>query len=192
MVDIQPVVISGAQSGMRASVFGRDAMDFFSAQRQGPALGRPAAPRMGQIEQDWYNRAKRAVARYDELVTTARHIANRPVRESSFQQYVGDPANNSSGMYRRNSVQDDINEAEGFRPVNYLVFGQSRNQNRVEKLEDIVHNFRQEVRAAEMTYGLLPEPQLVEVAVMEIPGWVAPVVIGAGVVTLGAVLGIFD
>ncbi len=194
MLNLQPVVISGAQKGMRSSLFAQNAtMDAFSGNRGGPALGQPASvPQLGQIEQDWYNRAVRAVARYDELVNTTRHIANRPVRESIFRKFVGDPANDASGFYRRNSVQDDINEAEGFAPVNYLVFNQRRNQNRVGKLEDIVHNFRQDVREAEMTYGLLPEPQLIEVAVMEVPGWVAPVVIAAGVVTLGAVLGILD
>lgn len=135
-----------------------------------PAL---AGSRLGQTEQQWFARAKAAVVKYDSLVGRARRIASPPYRESILARYGGDPNDQASAVYRRNSVAYNVAEAESYTPVNYLVFQPDRVRNRVEKLEDWNRNFEAEVVAAESSYGVLPEPVVVE-RVVERPGPAAP------------------
>jgi hypothetical protein len=122
---------------------------------------RPAIGSLGQVEQQWFARAKTAVAKFDELEARARSIAAPGVRSQVFSEFVGDAADPESALYRRNSVAYNVAQAESYTPINYLVFD-SRQQNRVEKLEDWVRKLDTEVVAAEKLYGTLPEPVVVE------------------------------
>lgn len=153
-----------------------------------------AGPRvhLGQAEQQWFARAKAAVAMYDNLVERIRRIASPPVREDLLSRFVGNPNNPESAVYRRNSVAFNVSEAESYTPVNYLVYQPDRVKNRVTKLENWDRELREEVEAAERTYGLLPEPVVVE-RVVEKPAppkeapLTVPLVIG-GLVLVGVAL----
>lgn len=171
MLPIRTAVLSG-YSGSRSSMFAGGAGDLFSL---GSSLGR------NDIE--WYREAKEEVAEFDDLASRTAKIANKPVREQLATKYIGNGGDENSGRYRRNSVAANISEAEAYTPVNALVFGQARVQNRVQKLKDINSGFKADVLAAEATWGSLPSPQIIEsvktINTSEVPGWVAPVVVGS-------------
>jgi hypothetical protein len=117
---------------------------------------------LGQTEQQWFSRAKTAVTTYDLLVDRTKRIASPQVRESIVSRYIGVPEDQESAIYRRNSVAQNVGEAESYNPVNYLVFGQDRVRSRVEKLEVWNRDFDAQVSAAEASYGVLPEPVVIE------------------------------
>jgi|FLYN01.1.fsa_nt_gi hypothetical protein len=157
MYAIRQVAISGA-NGPRPPVFASGMNDFFGG--WAPAV---AGPYLGQrTGERWYNEAKEEIAEYDNLLLRARKIANKEVREQIVARYTGDPADPESALYRRNSVEANVREAEAYTPVNFLIFEQSRVQNRVEKLKDWNEDFKRDVETAERTWGTLPEPVVVE------------------------------
>lgn len=158
---LRPVAISGA-SGPRSSIFSLGVNDVFRA-----------GPRLGQVtDQEWYNEARREVAKYDALVERLRRVAGRQAREDLAARWVGSPSDPGSGLYRRNSVADDIALAESYTPVNYLVFGLERRRGRVRELDDVNDGFEAAVRSAEATWGSA-EPQVVE-RLVYVPGEAAP------------------
>lgn len=118
--------------------------------------------RLGQTEQQWFSRAKTAVTTYDLLVDRAKRIASLQLRNSILARFTGNPGDQESAIYRRNSVAYNVGEAESYNPVNYLIFGQDRVRSRVEKLETWNRDFEEEVAVAEAAYGILPEPVIVE------------------------------
>lgn len=185
MLPMRIAVLSG-YTGPRSSMFSGGAGDIFG-------LGSPS---LGRSDAEWYSEAKEEVAEFDDLLTRTRKIANKQVREDLAKSYIGDPGDSDSGIYRRNSVAANVSEAESYTPkVNMLVFGQSRVQNRVQKLKDINSDFKSAVGASEATWGSLPAPQTIEtikvVETQATPGWVAPVVIGALAIAGLAALGVF-
>lgn len=186
---IQQAFIGSAHAGIRNSIFSVPQSDVF---------GRPmlAGPQLGQSDQTWYNRAKAAVAKYDQLVDRASRIANRTYRENLFALYHSDPKDTDGAWYRRDRVAADVAQAESYTPINYLIYGVERRQNRVEKLEDWNHDFRQDVKWGEEEYGVLPEPQIItEERIVEVPGaapgWVLPVSLGLGAIAVAALAGLF-
>lgn len=180
MVPIRVAVLSG-YAGPRTSMFAGSAGDVFSMGSKG----------LGKTAESWYNDAKEEVAQYDDLVVRARKIANKQVREEIGSEYIGNVGNTDSGMYRRNSVVSNIAQAEAYTPVNDLVFNSSQQQNRVSKLKDINSDFKDAVVEAELAWGSLPDPQVIEsiktVQVSTTPGWVPVVLIGAAGVAAFAV-----
>jgi hypothetical protein len=185
---VRPVMVSG--NGMaRPSLFAGSVADGFGF--HAPLLG---DARLGQAPgQALYERAKSAVAEYDRLVDRARRIANSQVRQEILREYHGDPNNREGALFRRNTVAYNISEAEGYIPVNYDVFRRGDVVNRVPKLEDWNEDFEEDVRNAERTYGILPEPVIIE-RFTEVPGApgaavfpVVPVLVG-GVAVAGLVL----
>jgi len=187
---IRPVTISGA-NGQRTPWFS-------------PAIGEIFAKKtLGAVtDQEWYYKAQQTVANYDSYLERLRKLANKQVREDLWDQYVGNPGDAESGVYRRNSVAGNIAEAEAYTPVNYMVFAVERVRNRVAKLEEINGSFRRDMNSAEATYGLLPDPQIVErVIEVRVPGEPAPaafptvpvLVVGGAVIIVGlALLGVFS
>lgn len=198
MFDLKPVAISGAR-GSRTPMFSGGVNDMFrSASLSGKLIGAPmGGQRMGQSSgQDWYNMAVKQVQKFDDILLRLRKVANKAAREQLAATFVGDPGDSESGMYRRNSVASNVSEAQQYTPVNALVFDQSRVQGRVEKLREITHDFLAAVESAEATWGVLPDPQIIE-RVVEVQGPgegipIVPIVIGgAGVLALLALLGAF-
>lgn len=182
MVPLRMASIGGF-SGPRGSLFQASSTDTFG-------LGRAT---LGRNAQDWYGYAKSEVGQFDSYLVRARKIANKDARESLIRAYYGSPSDQDSGSYRRNSVASNIAEAESYTPINYVVYDQSRVQNRVAKLNDLNKSFGSAVNAAEDTYGSLPAPQVIETltTVSETPAWVMPVVVGALGVAALAALGVF-
>jgi len=190
---IRPVTISGA-NGQRTPWFSPAIGEVFNKKSMG-----------ADTDQDWFNRAKREVGQFDSYVERLRRLANKTVRESLWDQYVGDPADSESGAYRRNSVAWNISEAEAYTPVNYMIFAADpaglRVRNRVTRLDSLNSDFKKDLDSAEATYGLLPDPQIVErIIEVRVPGEAAapsfpyvPVLVTAGAVVLGlALLGVFS
>lgn len=124
---------------------------------------------LGQTEQQWFSRAKTAVTTYDLLVDRTKKIASQRLRESILSRYTGDPRDQESAIYRRNSVAYNVGEAESYAPVDYLIFGKELVRDRVEKLEGWNRDFEKEIAAAEVAYGVLPEPVVVERVIQSAP-----------------------
>lgn len=181
--------LSGAPIGRNANMGG----SMFHRSGFAPVMGSPAPkPNLGQDEQQWFTRAKAGVAAYDDLWARTQLIANKTYREQLASKYHTKPEDQDGALYRRNSVAYNVSEAESYTPVNYRVFAQSQQQNRVTKLEDWNSDFRKDVEYGEKTYGLLPAPEVIEqtttVTQTEVPGWLLPAGIGLGALIIGALL----
>ena len=162
-----------------------------------------APPSLGQTtDRGWYDRAKGEVAKFDDLAARTKKIANKAVREQLWATHVGDAADRSSGAYRRESVAQNVAEAESYTPVNHLIFAAGTTaRERVDKFSDINHDFRVAVEEAERTWGVLPEPQIIE-RIVEVPGAPAEGLSGSTILTVAvvgglsviglALLGVFD
>lgn len=153
---------------------------------------------LGQSEQEWYTRAKAAVAKFDSLVERVKRIANKPVREEIAGDYgLDSPEDRDLALYRRNSVADQVREAESYQPVNYLIYRDQKARDRVAELEEWNRDFNRDVKDAENAFGILPAPVVVE-RIVEVPGspaqqsWIVPVaLVGAGV-AIAAIFGLLD
>jgi hypothetical protein len=184
MYSLRPVAISGA-NGSRSTMFTSGVNDFFrTASARSPFLGQTT-------DQEWYNEAKREVAKFDAFVMRLRKVANKAVRDDLAGRYIGNPEDTESGAYGRNSVAQDIGEAESYKPVNYLIFSVSRRRNRVERLDDINNSFESDLVSAEQNWGILPEPQVIE-RIVQVPGAAAsplvPILVVGGLAVAGLAL----
>jgi hypothetical protein len=189
-VPIRPVMIASSHPGR--SIFATTIADGTGFRQYGLS-----GAALGKTDREWYDEAKREVAKFDAFVVRLRKVANRAAREDLFARHVGDPSDESSGLYARNSVADDISEAESYRPVNVLIFALERRRGRVERLDDVNDSFGSELVTAENSWGILPEPQVIErERIVQVgvgtPSWVAPVVLTALGVAAAAVFGVFD
>jgi hypothetical protein len=153
-------------------------------------LGR--SPKLGQEDQQWFARAKAGVAAYDDLWARTQQIANQTYREQLAGKYHTKPEDQDGALYRRNSVAYNVSQAESYTPVNYRLYAQSQQQNRVSNLEDWNSDFRKDVEYGEKSYGILPAAQVIEqtttVTQTQTPGWLIPAGIGLGVIIIGALL----
>lgn len=164
-------------------------------QRSGftPVMGGSAPkPQLGQSEQQWFGRAKSAVAAYDDLWTRTALIGNKEYRAQLAAKYHTKPEDQDGALYRRNSVAYNVSQAESHTPVQYEIYAQNDQQNRVTKLENWNKDFRHDVEYGEKEYGILPAPEVIEqgttVTKTEIPVWVLPVGFGIGALIIGALL----
>lgn len=192
MYNLGMVAISGRTA--RPSMFSGSVTDNFRVGLAGPYV-------LGQTGEEWYARAKKAVADFDAYALRTAKIARKSVRDDIARQFgLNNPADTDKAQYRRNDVQDTIREVESYSPPNYLIYmvGQ-RARNKVQALEDWNRDFRRTVQQAENDYGVLPEPQVIE-RIVEVPGapgaapavnWTLPVVIGGGAIIVAALLGVF-
>lgn len=136
---------------------------------------RPAVPvlgaamrsyRLGDSDFEWYQKAKRAIAKYDELLRRVEGIGNITARRAIYD-WLGSPNNPTTPAYRYRSVVSDVAvDVEGYTPPNYGAYALERRRGRVEDLEDVVEDFEAKVRASEREYG--------PVTVREVPGQVSP------------------
>jgi hypothetical protein len=189
MYNLRMVAISGPAG--RGSFFGGAVSDGF---RAGHALSGDYS--LGQTPEEWYRRAKSAIADFDGYAARTAKIANKTVRDQIATDYgLNDPANKDKAAYMRAAVAYNVGQAESYTPPNYLIFGVGQQaKNRVQALENLNSDFRRAVSDAENTYGTLPAPVVIERLV---PGasapvnWTLPVVIGGGAVVLAAALGLF-
>lgn len=194
MYNLRMVAISGGPGG-RGSFFGGSVSDGF---RAGYGLG-AGGYSLGQTPEEWYRRARSAMADFDTYALRTAKVANKTVREQIATDFgLNDPANKDKAMYMRAAVGYNAGQAESYTPPNYLIYGVGQQaKNRVQSLENFNSDFRRAVTDAENTYGVLPEPQVIE-RVVTVPGagapaanWTLPIVIGGGAVVLAAALGLF-
>lgn len=153
---------------------------------------------LGEDEQQWFTRAKAAVMAYDDLWTRTQLINNQTYREQLASKYHTKPEDQDGALFRRNSVAYKVSEAESYTPVNYQIFAQSQQQDRVTKLEGWNSDFRKDVEYGEKVYGLLSAPEVISqpasinqsapVTQTEVPGWLLPAGIGLGALIIGALL----
>lgn len=173
----------------------RQSASMFRSVPFSPVLGQKEGPRQElgqQAEQQWFARAKAAVAQYDELWAKTQQIANKTYREELATKYHTDPSDPDGALYRRNSVAYNLSQAESYTPVNYLVYSTSQQQNRVSKLENWNSDFKEDVNYGSTQYGLLDEPQVIErtstITETKAPEWLMPAGLGLGAFLLGMVL----
>ncbi len=159
----------GAIGGARSAVFGPGAGNIFDF---GGSAPRMAGRRMGQTAQDFYNNAIPQIQKFDQLVTRTQKIANKASRDQIINDYgLNDPTNTDKAQYMRNALASDIANAQKYTPIAYEqgfpTHGPARG--RVTKLQNFNADFEGAVKTAEDTYGILPEPVVIE-RVVTAPG----------------------
>lgn len=149
--------------------------------------------RMGQTPVEWYQRAKVAMARFEDLLARANGVANATER-GNILTWVGEASNPATPAYRYATVKSDVTlDVEAFTPPNYNAYQLTRRQNRVEELEELNSEFNDRVENAERVYGVLPPAQVIErERVVTVPGQgpdlTVPILVGAGALILALVL----
>lgn len=195
---IARVAIS-ASSGPRASLFAPAAKEIFGLGGTGfnPGL---AGYALGQTAEQYYNDAKKEIARFDSYVERVKRLANQASREEIIDEYgLTEPDNKEKALYMRNALASDVAQADRFRTATgeipyeqgFPVRGPSRG--RVDKLHDWNRYLSRDVKYSETTYGVLPEPVVIE-RLVQVPG-AAPsvlpyVLVGGGVLAALLVAGV--
>lgn len=191
MIPLRMASIAGF-NGPRGSLFHGSATNVFG--QSTPSLGTPT---LGQSQGlNIYTDAKKQVARFDTLVERTRRLANQAVRDEIIHDYgLTDPGDKDKAQYARDAVAYDISRAESFTPPNYYIYEASGPaKNRPGRLREWNSSFNDAVEAAERTYGILPQPVVIE-RVVTVPGDAAtsPLIPVVLVGALGiAALAIFD
>lgn len=185
--DVRPVSISGA-NGSRATMFASGLGDFFRApSARSPFLGQTTG-------QGIYDNAKEQIRRFDSFVERTKKLANKQSRERIADDFgLGEPNNKDKAFYERNATAGNVAEADSYTPPNYYIFEVSGPaKNRPARLQDWNHEFKRAVEDAETTWGILPEPQIIERMVL-VPGAatmspLVPVLVTGGLVVVGLAL----
>jgi len=142
-----------------------------------------AGARLGaRTPREWYERAVRKVAEYDGLVARAQRVANESVRRDLLARYHADPNDRNGAWYARDAVASNVAEAQVYTPINYLVFRDSPQQGRVDRLDGFVEDMAGDVADAEAAWGIIPEPTVIR-DVIQSPLTV-PILVGAGIVAV--------
>ncbi len=183
----------GGFSNTRGNMFHVSATDSFR-------LGSPAMPQtaaLGQSDgQDVYNEGKKQLAIFDDLVARTQRIANKTVRDQIISDFgLAEPNNKDKALYMRNATAQSLAKADSYTPINYRVFtGPGPDKNRPRKLGEFNADFAAAVKDAEVTYGSLPEPVVIQstTTVSQVPAWVMPVTIGALAIAGLAAFGVFS
>lgn len=191
MYNLGMVMIGGSGASIRPSLFSTSVVDNFGL----------AGASLGQNAQAYYVNAKSDIAKFDSLVNRVARIANQTLRDQLVSDYgLNDPSNNNKALYMRNALASDVGNAEKFTPIAYEegfpVRGPSRG--RVSKLESFNNDLESAVKDAEITYGILPEPQIIT-KIVTVPGastggtnWTIPIVVAGGGIAVAALLGVFS
>lgn len=118
-------------------------------------LGSPFGSLGTDSPQQWYLRAKRAVATFDVLKQRYDALPSGTEKRAILEK-IGTKDNDSSWMYRYLSVASDVAQVEGYTPLNYEIYASDHRQNRVPKLEDNNAEFGQMMAIAEAKAGIQP------------------------------------
>lgn len=213
---LNQVAISGS-NGPRASLFAPAAKEIFGLGTPAPGPRRyyGMAHRMylGQVEwrpltlpvmstaQDFYNASVQTVIpAYDALVARVAKLANKADRDRIISDYgLNEPTNKNKSGYMRVALASDVANAQKYSPIAYEegfpTHGPSRG--RVTKLVNYVNDLGPDITTSEATYGILPEPVVIE-RLVTVPGAAASssnvvpyVVVGGLAVVALAALGVF-
>lgn len=194
MYQLGMVAIGG---GQRPSIFSAPLQSQFQA---GPSLGDPAYYMAADDAQTSYVNGKAAIAEYDSLIGRAAKIANKSSRDEIVKDYgLNEPDNKDKSLYMRNATASCVAQADAFTPTAYEQGFPSHGpcRGRVVKLRNFIDDLRSDVRDAENTYGILPEPVVIT---QYLPGaaapaagtnWTIPIAVGVGGLAIAALLGAF-
>lgn len=150
-----------------------------------------AGPTLGQTATEWFERAKNAVAAYENLRDNILpRLANLQAR-AEITTWLGTVYQDETPEYRWASVVGDITYDVAREGVG--AYNVERRQGRVEKLEEINDQFRDKVGAA----GALlpapkpePEPGVPQPPpTVEFPDIGTPIAVGLGAVALAVLIG---
>ena len=150
---------------------------------------------LGQTPEEWYRRAKAALAKFDNLLSRTSMIAAKVEREKILK-WVDTAANTDSPAYRYATVRSDLQtDVEAYTPPAINAYQVERRTNRIEKLENINSEFEEMVTNAENIYGKLPEPTVVNrETIIQLPAetqgsnWTLPLLIGGGAIAVALVI----
>jgi hypothetical protein len=183
MIRLVPVMVS---RGGGSSVFATATFEPFRT-----AL---AGARLGQAPQEWYQRAKTAIAKYEALLARTGRIANQEERQK-ITAWVGSPGDEATPAYRYSRVLDDLRgDVESVSPPNIQAYSVERRQERIKKLEDFNREFESMVATAESVFGMVtasaPSAPAPAGTPPEAPAspWMLPVIVGGGAVAITALL----
>lgn len=140
-----------------------------------------------QTAQAWYERAKKAIARFEFLSSRVGAIANKTERENIIT-WLGSASVPGTPQYRYATVKSDFTSDVAREGVG--AYNVERRQNRVAELEDFNDEFNTKVEAAIRTYGELPTPQQPQQPQQptQMPDLTVPILVGAGAIALALIL----
>lgn len=150
-----------------------------------------ATPRLGQsvTAAEWYERARRAIAKYQALQGRVAQIANKTSR-AEILAWIGTPSNTSSIAYRYATVVSDSTQDVAREGVG--AYNVERRQNRIMELEELNEDLEAKINQAEQFYGTLPAP-VTQVKEVRVPGetgadYTIPIIAAGGAVALALLL----
>lgn len=142
---------------------------------------------LGQSDFEWYQKAKTAIAAYEDLVRRTNALASVSARRAIFD-WLGSPTNPTTPAYRYGSVVSDLRtDVEAYTPPNYGAYAVERRQDRITELEGLIDEFKNRVRASEREVGQLPPPEIRTVPGAPGADLTLPIV-GAGVAVAAAIV----
>lgn len=181
------VPISG--NGARPSFFGTSIQ-----QKMGFHPSLAGGYYLGQTPQDWYNRAKQSLMKFDDLLTRVAKVANQTSR-NEILAWIGTASIQDSPAYRYATVKSDLQQdVESFTPPAVNAYQVTRRTNRIEKLEEMNRELEAKVGNAENVYGKLQDPVIIERERILTPGtstgsnWTMPLLVGGGAVAVAVVV----
>lgn len=140
---------------------------------------------LGLTAQEWYTRAKEALAQYELLLKKLDTIDNKTERDN-IRAWLGKPEDENRATYRYNTVKQDSTYDVAREGVG--AYNEDRRQGRVEKLEAFNKDFKDMVDQALKVHGVrLPGETRIETREVE-SSLTTPILIGAGVVTAGILI----
>lgn len=171
----------------RTSIFAPVAVDVFK-----PGLS--GTVRLSQAPEEWHQRAKTALAKFEDLRMRVAKVANKQERER-LGIWIGSASVGDTPAYRYASVASDLADVEKFTPPAYQDYQVERRRTRIVKLEEMNRDLGTMVSSSEQAYGRLPEPVIVQTLVpTEAPGidWKLPVFVGGGALATALVISLLS
>jgi hypothetical protein len=181
-------------TGLQLVMVSRGAPSVFASAVAEPFRRRLAGVQLGETPQEWYQRAKTAIAKYENLIARTGRIANQGEKQK-ITSWVGSPGDEATPAYRYSRVLDDLRgDVESVSPPNIQAYSVERRQERIKKLEDFNREFESMVATAESVFGMVtasaPSAPAPAGTPPEAPAspWVLPVIVGGGAVAITALL----
>lgn len=178
---MRPTVISGNTS--RPSLFGS------SVQQSQGFHASMGVSVVATTPSDWYNRAKEALAKYDDLKVRTTKIADQTQRKM-IQDWAGSPIVQDTPANMAQAVLTDIRQdVESFIPANVNAYQVPARTKKIEDLEAINRDLEAMVVNAEAVHGTLPSNQYgTQQPASESPGWLLPIVVGVTAIGIAAIV----
>lgn len=181
------VPVSG--NGLRPSFFGGTAD---KARSFHPTLGRNTWMGDAPTPADWYLRATKAIAAFDDLLSRTAKISEQATREGILN-WVGRANISETPAYKYAALKADLDlNVNNFTPPNTNAFLVAGRQKLVEILEAANQIFEGQVLSAENAFGSLAQPVVIDrdkiLSRSDASKWILPVIVGVAAVGVAAVV----